>query len=121
MSLIEKTLPRFAREATIGYDGDMSFYDDEYLRDIPVTRNKGKRCVVCGTKGENCVSSEAYAGPKHMVTLGKDEMLARKDEVILKEDVFQDTEISPGIWSRTLVGRAGSAMKKKKAMDLGII
>ena len=94
------------------------FSDDNEVFGIPIVRATGT-CIVCGTKGGNCSSSED--GPKHIVTLGQDERLLKEDEIVVKEDVFQETEISPGVWSRTLVARAGRVMKKKKAIELGII
>jgi len=78
-----------------------------------------QRCIVCGNKTGDCSTSSK--GPHHIVTLGKDEKLIEEDEIVVKEDVWQDTEIATGVWSKTLVVRAGRTIKKKKAMDLGII
>jgi hypothetical protein len=99
----------------------MSFYDDEYLRDmnIEVVKATGKRCIVCGDKKGNCSTTDE--GPRHIVMLGQEEKMLKVDEVTFDEDIFEDKEIAPGVWAKTLVARAGRPIKKKKAMDLGII
>ena len=99
----------------------MSFYDDDsILNDIPISRADRKRCIVCGSKKGDCTSKD-FGGPKHIIALGQDEKLAAVDEIVVPEDIWQDTEISPGVWSKTLVVRGGTLMKKKKAKELGII
>lgn len=99
----------------------MSFYDNEYIRDmnIDIVKSDGKKCIVCGAKKGNCSTTDE--GPRHIVMMGQEEQLLKVDEVSFDHDIFEEREIAPGVWAKTLVARAGRPIKKKKAMDLGII
>lgn len=93
-------------------------YSENEVFGIPIAR-ASQHCIVCGTKNGTC--SSTTEGPNHLVTLGQDEKILHEDEIEVKEDVWEDREIAPGVWTKTLIARAGKVMKKKKAIELGII
>ncbi len=64
----------------------MSFYDnttggdvsEEIFRGITVTKASRTACIICGHPTGDCKSTHSD-GPRHIVTLGKDEELSEVD------------------------------------------
>ena len=102
------------------YDNYYGEYDEEILPGVKISRASDKPCIVCGNKTGNCTSKN-YEGPDHIVTLGKDEELAKTDMVTVKEDIYEERLVAKGTMSRFLVARKGRQITKEKAAELGII
>ncbi len=106
----------------------MSFYDnttggdthEEIFQGIDLVKASRTACIICGHPTGDCKNAHSD-GPKHIVTLGKDEELSEVDMYTVEEDIWEERPITKTSTSRFLVARKGRQITRKKAAELGII
>lgn len=95
------------------------FYSEDFvLGDIPIARHSSDPCPVCGEKSGNCRGESG--APIHIVGLAQ----AKPNQVatfLVKEDIFEEVNITNLTKTKVLVARAGSYITFEKAQELGLI
>lgn len=88
--------------------------------DIPFYAANREPCIVCGHPNGDCAGSMTEPvrifGVSHSVTSASEGA-----EVLVEEDIIQETQITPFTKAKVLVARKGSYVSMARAKELGII
>lgn len=88
--------------------------------DIPFYAANREPCIVCGHTTGDCTGSNAEPirifGVDHSVTSA-----SNNAEVLVEEDIIQETQITPFTRAKVLVARKGTYVSLARAKELGII
>lgn len=93
--------------------------DEQLFDGVRLIRAERGPCPVCGHPTGDCAGDSDT--PKRVVGLGTIPSMRDKQTVYVDEDVIEDFEISPGVWTKIIRARAGSQISVDKAVELGII
>lgn len=88
--------------------------------DIPFYAANREPCLVCGHPTGDCTGESTHE-PRifgvHHSTIDTKE----KTEVLVEEDIIQETQITPFTKAKVLVARKGTYVSVQRAKELGII
>lgn len=97
------------------------FYESsEYiLGDVPIVRADRKACPVCGHPTGDCATDTSE--PKHIIGIGIFNSIDKKLTFTVKEDIFEERQISPFTTARVLVVQKGQVIPVDKARELNLL
>lgn len=88
--------------------------------DLPFYRASREPCIVCGHTTGDCLGDTTHEvrifGIHHSTDASTE-----KTEILVEEDVIQETQITPFTKAKILVARKGSYVSVARAKELGII
>lgn len=98
----------------------MSDSHEMLFGDIPFFPARREPCIVCGHPTSDCAGSTTEPirifGVSHSVTSASDNA-----EILIEEDIIQETQITPFTKAKVLVARKGTYVSMARAKELGII
>jgi len=102
------------------YHRKMPFYsgDSSYVGGYQVVRADRGPCPVCGHPTGDCTG--VNDAPKRIWGLGDVPSMVEGQTVLVPEDIWEEQEVTAGIYRKVLVARAGSKIPLVKARELGI-
>lgn len=88
--------------------------------DIPFYAASREPCLICGHPTGDCVGSSPQDvkifGVHHSTATTND-----KTEILVEEDIVEETQITPFTKAKVLVARKGTYVSVARAKELGII
>jgi len=106
----------------------MPFYDSpafggsedvETINGIKIYRRTGSPCPVCGHPTGDCKGE--LQSPKTIFGYSANGELADSVTFFLEEDYVETREIAPGLTTRVLVHKKGTAIPLSRAKELGLL
>jgi hypothetical protein len=88
--------------------------------DIPFYRATREPCIICGHATGDCTGDTTHEvrifGVHHSTSTTTD-----KTEILVEEDIVEETQITPFTKAKILVARKGTYVSVARAKELGII
>jgi len=103
----------------------MVFYKNDFLRPITIGDNiklsiaDRQPCPVCGHPTGDCTGTSEP--PAHIMGFGPDQPNPDAQQFVVKEDVIEERELTPGRKMKILVIPAGKIISVTQAQKLGLI
>jgi len=100
-----------------GFDRDEEYKTIDGVTIFPASR---KSCPVCGHETGDC-SPDKEEGPSVIFGYNTNSSFDNDQVFVVKEDIFDEREIAPGVVMRLLIYKKDKAIPLLKAKELGLI